>query len=211
MPNVKFAKLILMVVIAISGASTSGKSTLTEWLWRKYSCVVVQLDRFFRKPMEMPRIHIKDREFSNWETFESLNWEPFLEQLTEAQSNPIVIVEGFILFAHPQVAQLCDVLITLKFDESEMEIARSRRIQRDHHERVPVDYREKPFASRTHFLANYFDQVIWAEMLKHPEYIDPVGWNKPRLVLKATDEKTLIQEQTKAFLDRILNGNGNLI
>jgi hypothetical protein len=195
-----------MVVIAISGASTSGKSTLTQWLSKQYPCVVVQLDRFFLFPSQMPRVRVKDRFFPNWEVFESLDWEPFLAQLRAAQSAPIVIVEGFILFAHPQVAQLCDALITLQFDESECEIARSRRVRREQRAEVPLNYREQPFASNAHFLANYFDNIVWAEMLKHPEYIDPVGWNKPRLALRATDKIERIRSKAKEFVDSILNG-----
>jgi hypothetical protein len=96
----------------------------------------------------------------------------------------------------------------LHYDESEFEIAMSRRLLRGLRAEVPADYRENPLASRAHFIANYFEQVIWAEMLKHPEYIDPPEWNKPRLVLRATDDIEAIRRQAKEFLDQLLPQKG---
>jgi uridine kinase len=152
----------------------------------------------------MPLVTVSTLEVPNWEVFESLDWDLFLTDLSSARASPLTIVEGFILFAHPRVQKLCDILITLKFDDSEFSIAMERRLRRDQGENVPPNYREEPLASKSHFLANYFEQIIWPEMIKHPEYIDPIGWKKPKLVLKATDEITAIQVQAEEFLHEAL-------
>jgi uridine kinase len=193
-----------MVVIAISGASTSGKSILAQWISECYSCKIIELDAYFFHPSEMPTVSVADREVANWEVPKSLDWDPFIERLSAARQSPLTIVEGFILFADPRVASLCDIAIVLTYDESEFEIALSRRLLRDSGNTVPADYRENPLESKAHFNANYFEQVIWAEMLKHPEYIDPPRWNKPRLVHRATDDIEAIRQRTKAFLDPLL-------
>jgi hypothetical protein len=39
-------------------------------------------------------------------------------------------------------------------------------------------------------------------MLKHPEYREAVQWNKPRLVLSATDDSTAIETQTLEFVQQ---------
>jgi adenylate kinase family enzyme len=191
-----------MVVIAISGPSATGKSTLATWLAAQYSCKVVELDRYFTLPSGMPTITVADREVANWEVPESIEWEYFIPDLLKARKAPVTIVEGFILFGSPEVAALCDILVVLTFDESEYEIALKRRLTRCSDEPLPANYREDPLASELHFQANYFEQVVWAETLKHPEYRDPVGWKKPRLVLKATDEIETIQKQTLEFVQR---------
>jgi adenylate kinase family enzyme len=175
-----------MVVIAIAGPSTSGKTTLTDWLCTEYSCTLVELDAYFLRPFQMPRVLLGDRNIPNWDVPQSLAWAPFLEALTKARNDPIVIVEGFILFADPAVAPLCDALITLKFDPAEKEVAMERRVRRETGRAPPSNYRETPFASRAHLQASYFESVVWPEMMNHPEYTDPPDWCKPRLVLSAT-------------------------
>jgi hypothetical protein len=103
-------------------------------------------------------------------------------------------------------AELCDVVITVKFDESDIKIARKRRIKLEFVEKVPANYREKPNQTFAHLLANYFDQVTWEAVLKHREYIDPVCWDKPRLVQRAINEIKALQESAKQFLVLIQNG-----
>jgi hypothetical protein len=71
---------------------------------------------------------------------------------------------------------------------------------------VPANYREKPNRTFTHLLANHFDQVIWGEMQRHQKYIDSVGWDKPRLALRAINEINALEEEARQFLVRILNG-----
>jgi hypothetical protein len=193
-----------MVVIAIAGASTSGKSILSKWISKHYPCNVIGLDSYFIHPSEMPRVCVAGRQVANWDLPQSLNWDLFIEDLSAAQKSPLTIVEGFILFADRRVAPLCDILIVLTYDESEFEIALSRRVRRATKKDVPLDYRKNPLNSQAHFLANQFEQVVWAEMLKHPAYSDPIQWNKPRLVLRATDDIESIHRQAKRFLDALL-------
>jgi hypothetical protein len=150
----------------------------------------------------MPTITISGEATANWEVPESIAWDYFLADLAAARKAPVTIVEGFILFGDPKVCSLCDILVVFTFDESEFQIALKRRFSRDTEKSVPENYREEPFASDLHFHANYCEQTVWAEMLKHLEYRDPVRWNKPRLVLSATGDIEAIQTQTLEFVQQ---------
>jgi hypothetical protein len=152
----------------------------------------------------MPRVRIAGRAIANWGDPQSLAWGPFVADLAAARGNGLVIVEGFILFAHPAVAPLCDALIALEFDDGEMEVAMDRRVRRAVGRAAPANYREAPFQSRAHSAAAYFHEVVWPEMLRHPEYMDPRGWGKPRLALRATDSLEQNMAAALVFLKSLL-------
>jgi hypothetical protein len=200
-----------MVVIAIAGASTSGKTTLTEWISSQHKCSVVELDRYFLHPAEMPHVLIAGQEYGNWETPESVAWDLFFQDFDAVRRQPLVIVEGFILFGHPGTAPLCDALITLKYEPSEMEIALGRRLRRGFGEAPPANYRDAPTESRAHFAAHYFERVAWPAMVGHPEYTDPPGWRKPRLALRATDDIAANRAAAGAFVSAVLDKGACLL
>jgi hypothetical protein len=101
-------------------------------------------------------------------------------QETVASSPRLVIIEGFILFADPRVIEIADALILVTFDLSEKAIATDRRVSRVFRSSNPesIDPRKRKQAE---FLGWYFEDVVWTEAVKHPEYILPPGWNKPTL------------------------------
>ena len=69
-----------------------------------------------------------------------------------------------------------DVLIDIEFSgESDFEITLERRISRGFQTAFPDDYHEKPTIDRVHFTCSYLEEIVWPEMLKHPEYRRPKG------------------------------------
>jgi uridine kinase len=188
-----------MVVVALSGPSTSGKSTLAEHLAAHFSCSIVALDRFFKDRNAVAQVDILGERQPNRETPESLKWEPFLEALRAAGSQPLVLVDGFILFANAEVAELCDALITLKFEPPDYSIALNRRLTRN-----PRAF--PPNKRSPQVIAAYFEKVIWPEAMGHPEYYDPVGWVKPRLSMRATGDLETIKVRAVQFIEEVLSG-----
>jgi hypothetical protein len=154
----------------------------------------------------MPRVVVGTEEEANWELLESLHWDHFLTSLSSAKSSPLVIVEGFILFAHEDVAPQCDALITIKYDEFELPVALDRRVMRAFGVHPPPDYREKLYESGAHFLSMFFETVIWPAAWAHPEYIDPPGWDRPRLVLRATGSLKQNKDEALRFVRECFPG-----
>jgi hypothetical protein len=95
-------------------------------------------------------------------------------------------------------------MITLTYDDPEMEVAMARRLKRDALRPIPPDYKENPSKTMAHQLANYFEQVIWAEAVKRTEYVNPADWQKPKLALKATGDLEKNQAEALAFIQGFL-------
>jgi hypothetical protein len=108
-----------------------------------------------------------------------------------------VLVDGFILFAHSEVAELCDALITLKFEPSDYAIALDRRLRRPPHSFPPR--KRSP-----EVMTAYFETVVWVEAMQHPEHYDLPGWTKPRLLMRATNDLETIKAEAVRFIEEVL-------
>lgn len=123
-----------MVVIGISGVSSSGKSTLTDILTKNLSNNVNNLDR----KLVVHKLHQDDYYYEHGE--EELNWEsPTLinnQQLTSDitswikthSESDILLVEGFLVTAVEEIKKLLDFIIFLKIPR---DICKKRRFERD--------------------------------------------------------------------------------
>jgi uridine kinase len=139
------------VLIGLAGPSASGKSTLARRAvveWERLGCEVVKLDKFYKDAKEFPLVGV----WRNWEVPENIKWNELVAALEGlqagrpvevptyskplgrqtgvrvAQPAKVVLVEGFLLLAEPQVAQLLDYCVYIRVTP---EVQLARRLQRD--------------------------------------------------------------------------------
>lgn len=117
------------LLIGLAGPSGSGKSTLMERAQRELGDVeLIKLDKFYKDSRDCPPVG----RWLNWETPESLHWDELVRVLQElkagrpvkmpeyskplsqrtgsriAKPAPVILVEGFLLFADARVRELLD-------------------------------------------------------------------------------------------------------
>jgi hypothetical protein len=126
-----------VILIGISGATRSGKSTLARRLselriFDDEVCTIIHQDEFFR-----PGDH------DNWETPEVVDHHRFGRAITRAvarahaRGSHLVIVEGFLAFNDPTLTESFDLLVWLDIDESQC------RARRETTAPVPAGYHQR--------------------------------------------------------------------
>ncbi|MEP0355430.1 MAG: uridine kinase [Paraglaciecola sp.] len=147
------------LVIAISGASGSGKSLFTENLLKEFSekgksVQVLREDHYYRSQDHLPMLEREKNNYDHPKAFEhellmqhlqSLkNWKPIeyprycykthtrLEETETLKSAPVIIIEGIMLLANEALQPLFDIKI---FVDTSLDICLLRRIKRDIAER----------------------------------------------------------------------------
>lgn len=147
------------LVIAIAGASGSGKSLFTENLLKEFTqegkpVQILREDHYYRAQDHLP---MEEREKNNYDhprafehellqqhlaqlkQGESIDYPSYcykthtrLQQTESVSSAPVIIVEGIMLLASPELQSLYDVKI---FVDTPLDICLLRRIKRDIAER----------------------------------------------------------------------------
>lgn len=133
------------VVVGISGVTNGGKSTLAQQLHAHLPChtrVISQDDYFF--PIDSPH-HVPcpgGLSHHNWDTLSALDMKTMLRDVTEiiksrpdhtkssdrgavthiqnaTDLSPVLLMDGFILYDHPGILELCDLryFVTLSREE----------------------------------------------------------------------------------------------
>jgi uridine kinase len=174
------------LVVGIGGVSRSGKTTLANallGLLPRETTHIIHLDRYFSLDAIMQRQAETHTPFQNWEEPHALDLAAFSADLTKlvataaaqtrsSSPRPIVIAEGFLLFAEPLVRRF-DRSVFLWCDEA---TAKRRRFET---KRVPE---------------GYFEAMIWPYHLQHNKHLP--GWKETGeplgdiLVLDGTREAT---------------------
>lgn len=149
-------------ILGISGATCSGKTTLSNQLHKKLkNSVVIHQDNYFL-PQDDPR-HVKINELNhlNWELITSMDMDKMhsdILQLIESSPNEdnsseivknILILDGFLLFKCEVISNLCDCKYFITLTKEECWERRKGRIY------DPPD------------VPGYFEKVIWPEYVKH--------------------------------------------
>lgn len=132
-----------LFVIGLSGATASGKTTLAAKLQHAMHIqTIVPLDLYFYSKEEMKQLNI-----SNKETPQALRFARFLHDLTHVQvQQPLLLVEGFLLYHHPSLITLYDVPL---FVHASKQVCAQRR-----------QHRSQIELHRT-WNAQNFEQMIW--------------------------------------------------
>lgn len=143
-----------VTVIAIAGASCSGKTTLATELSRRLGATLIRTDDYY-----FPLDHLSYDErcainFDHPETIDSARLIADMRQLAKgrsteiprydftrhtrfsegwlAQASPVVVVEGLFPLCYPELAHLCKIRV---FVDAETEVCFARRLDRDVRER----------------------------------------------------------------------------
>jgi len=105
---------IKILIIGIGGISRSGKTKLAKRLrtyFKKqgYKPILLSTDSFFFCSKKLPTI----KNYLNREIPEAINFAQLIQQITVSKSstNTIIIIEGHLVFANPQLCELLDCRI----------------------------------------------------------------------------------------------------
>ncbi|XP_055703003.1 nicotinamide riboside kinase 1 [Phlebotomus papatasi] len=153
------------LVVGISGATCSGKTTLATHLKerlagdpsrRHIGCVeLINQDDYFLPEDHPQHQHIDHLGHVNWDILTALDMdkmcrdvENILNQASESVTN-ILIIEGFLVFNHPYLVDICNPKFHLHIP---YEIAYARRRTRTY---CPPDF------------LGYFETCVWPMYEKH--------------------------------------------
>lgn len=152
------------LVVGISGATCSGKSTLANKIHDNFSkSVMVRQDDYFL-PLDDPR-HVKIQELNhlNWDLMTSLDMEKMysdVKKILQSSKNdtvdskkPILILDGFLFFRHKGITDLCDRKYFLTLTKEQCWERRKARVY------DPPD------------VPGYFEKVVWPEYVKYKNEI----------------------------------------
>ena len=144
------------LVIGIAGGTGSGKTTLASKIQEAFpgQSVLISQDSYYKDQSHLP---MEMREKTNFDHPDSIDFNLLVHHLQELKEgrmiqkpyysfhhhtrepvtedvapNKIIIVEGILLFAVPELCQLCDLRLFVDADD---DVRLMRRIHRDMHER----------------------------------------------------------------------------
>ncbi|XP_012054549.1 PREDICTED: nicotinamide riboside kinase 1 [Atta cephalotes] len=146
-------------VVGISGATCSGKSTLANKIHDYFpTSVLVCQDNYFLPPGDPRHVKIQELNHVNWELSTSLDMQKMysdvIKILQSPEKNPIdskklLILDGFLLFEHKAITDLCDYKYFLTLTKEQCWKRRKNRIYE------PPD------------VPGYFDKIVWPEFVKY--------------------------------------------
>ncbi|XP_063770923.1 nicotinamide riboside kinase 2 [Pseudophryne corroboree] len=134
--NGSSACIMRRIIIGIGGVTNGGKTTLTKRLTGVLpNCCVIHQDDFYKPP---DQIEVGEDGFKQWDVITSIDMEAMVDTVTAWVENPvkfahshgipstesdenvqILILEGFLLYNHKQLAKMCTerYYLTIPYDE----------------------------------------------------------------------------------------------
>lgn len=171
------------LIVGISGATCSGKSTLTRSLVKHFNCSEPyhHLDKYWKEFDQFPR----DQGFIIGEIPDCLEMNLFLEDLKKKKYgvDEILFVDGFLLFHNPEICDMLDLKIFLQVSEDE---CRRRRKSRN------------LGTSRL-----YHDKIIWPSYIKYnglyaTQPVGPMG--SDTLILDGNKSMDVVLQEAVQFI-----------
>lgn len=190
-----------VVVVGLSGASGSGKSSVAaaiEMEWGRRRVRVVEQDRYYRKNVGM----------EEWERPSGIDWEALMEQVRIAVDSlnggggggGVVVVEGFLVFAHRPLWRCIHLPVSLRCPQL---LAQRRRLARDAHpDTLVVDPANTPEYFATHVWPAHLAYLAECEAMEHrallefdTEHMPPSQVAKAILGFMTTQREAKMAEQ----------------
>lgn len=151
------------LVVGISGATCSGKTTLATELRKELKdSVLISQDDYFLPVDDSRHTKIPELNHLNWEIITSLDMArmqldisklvastPIKENTRETTVKRVLLLDGFLLFKSKFLLNLCDLKYFLRLSKKE---CWERRKERTYN---PPD------------VPGYFEKVVWPEYVKH--------------------------------------------
>lgn len=116
------------MIIGIAGGTCSGKSTLADLLVERWGATSICVDDFYRDWHTFPISY----GYPDYERIEALDWDRVGAAIRETGRDEWVIVNGFLLLAHPATRELLDRSSFIDMDE---EVLIERRMEREEGDR----------------------------------------------------------------------------
>lgn len=146
-------------VVGISGATCSGKSTLAEKIHANFPMsIMVHQDDYFLSPDDPRHVKIEELNHINWELITGLDMQKMHSDVKKILQSPgknatdskrLLILDGFLLFKHKTITDLCDYKFFLTLTKEQCWERRKNRIYE------PPD------------VPGYFDKIVWPEFMKY--------------------------------------------
>lgn len=144
------------LVVAVSGATCSGKTTLAKRLQLAFpGAVLLHHDDYFL-PVGHPNHSIlPELNHINFEILSSLDNTRFLGEIRETLNGPgnLLILDGFLILNNPDIVELCGLKFYVTLDKETCWLRRSVRTY------DPPDP------------AGYFESCVWPSYLEHFEQV----------------------------------------
>ncbi|XP_021346155.1 nicotinamide riboside kinase 2-like [Mizuhopecten yessoensis] len=151
------------LVIGISGATNSGKSTLVEQLVSALpNCSAIHQDDYYLEPGDERLTWIPELNHENWDEMKALEMERLVRDIQQwvrdthspgGDSISVLLVDGFLLYNYRPLNELFSKRYFLNVSQT---VCRSRRSERNYE---PPD------------VPGYFDQIVWPAYLESREEI----------------------------------------
>ena len=121
------------LVIGVSGGSGSGKTHFSKQLVKMYEedeVVLICADYYFKKELPKMISPLTQKEYDDWNSPESLNYEALLADVKKAieKSVKVVIIEGVYIFSYDELRKMMQLKI---FIDTNVELRLYRRIKRN--------------------------------------------------------------------------------
>lgn len=152
-------------VIGITGATCSGKSTLAKKICDTFAgSIVVRQDDYFLPSDDLRHVKIQELNHMNWELITSMDMQKMYSDIihilqshkpdaADDTKKMMLILDGFLLFKHKPITDLCDRKYFLTLTKKQCWERRKNRIY------DPPD------------VPGYFDKVVWPEYVKYENEI----------------------------------------
>ena len=109
------------IIIGVSGGSGSGKSFFCKQfvkLYKKNEVILICADRYFKNKLPKMISPLTQREYDDWNSLESVDYDALLVDLKKATktSAKIIIVEGVNIFSINKLREILQLKIFIDTD-----------------------------------------------------------------------------------------------
>ncbi|XP_020278743.1 nicotinamide riboside kinase 2 [Pseudomyrmex gracilis] len=186
------------LIVGISGATCSGKSTLANRIGNNFpGSITVRQDDYFLPPDDPRHIKIPELNHMNWDLITSLDMERMRfdimkiirtrEKRATDSRKTVLILDGFLLFKDKTIADLCDLKYFLTLTKEQCWERRKNRAY------DPPD------------VPGYFDKVVWPEYEKYVKEITQDGDRTIKFIDGSKDMEEVYEIVSKEITNHSLS------